>query len=97
MSELKYRWILHLIAIVILATLAIQGYWTYKNYLSGKQQLMNEVQESLDVAVDKYYTLLAQRSSFAFISTNNNEDFSFAFSDSIPKVNQLTVKSITDT
>lgn len=97
MSEHKYKWILYLIAGVIAATLAIQGYWTYKNYLAGKQQLMNDVQESLDIAVDKYYTLLAQRSSFAFVSTNNNEDFSFAFSDSIPKVNQLTVKSITDT
>ncbi len=97
MSEHKYKWILYLITVVIAATLAIQGYWTYKNYLSAKQQLMNDVQESLDIAVDKYYTLLAQRSSFSFISTNNNEDFSFAFSDSIQAKNRLTVKSISDT
>lgn len=66
MSELKYKWILYLISGVILATLAIQGYWTYKNYLSGKQQLINDVQVSLDTAIDQYYTQVAKEDAMYF-------------------------------
>ncbi len=41
-------------------TLVIQVYWNYKNYQTGKQQLINEVQISLDNAVDEYFTQLAK-------------------------------------
>lgn len=64
MNSLKYKGILYFIAAVILATLCIQGYWNYKNYLAGKQQLINDVQTSLDNAVDGYYTNLAKHQSF---------------------------------
>jgi len=68
MNNVKYRWILYFISSVIVATLCIQVYWNYKNYLSGKQQLMNDVQASLDTAVDNYYTQLAQQNAIAFIT-----------------------------
>lgn len=42
-------------------TLCIQVYWNYRNYQSGKQQLINDVQISLDNAVDQYYAAGAQR------------------------------------
>lgn len=66
MNDSKYRYILYIIVIVILSTIGIQAYWNYKNYLTSKQQLVNDVQISLDNAVDSYYTNLAKRSTFGF-------------------------------
>lgn len=66
MNRFKYKWILYFISIVILATLCIQGYWNYKNYQLGKQQLINDVQTSIDNAVDQYFTQLATKESFHF-------------------------------
>ncbi|MCB0428075.1 MAG: two-component sensor histidine kinase, partial [Mangrovimonas sp.] len=66
MKDSKFRWILHLIAVVTLSTIAIQVYWNYKNYLANKQQLINDVQVSLDKAVDDYYAQLAERTTVAF-------------------------------
>lgn len=67
MKELKYKGILYFIAAVIAATLCIQGYWIFKNYQSSKQQFLNDVQSSLDLAVDQYYTQLAAKTSFGLI------------------------------
>ena len=67
MNDIKYRWILYLISSVILITLCAQVYWNYKNYEIGKQQLINEVQSSIDKAVDNYYTHLAKNSSFNIV------------------------------
>jgi len=66
MNDLRYRWILYTIVIVILTTIGIQVYWNYKNYLNSKQQLINDVQVSLDKAVDDYYTNLAKKNTMAF-------------------------------
>lgn len=65
MNAKKYKWILYAITFVILCTIGIQVYWNYKNYLSNKQQLVNDVQTSLDKAVDDYYTNLAQQTTIA--------------------------------
>jgi len=66
MNDTRYRWILYTIVFVILATIGIQLYWNYKNYLNSKQQLVNDVQVSLDKAVDDYYAQLAERNTLAF-------------------------------
>jgi two-component system phosphate regulon sensor histidine kinase PhoR len=66
MNDSKYRYILYLIVLVIIATIGIQAYWNYKNYLANKQQLINDVQVSLDGAVDDYYANLAERSTIGF-------------------------------
>ncbi len=63
MNDKRYRWILYTIVTVIVATIAIQIYWNYKNYQTNKQQLINDVQISLDKAVDDYYTALAERTT----------------------------------
>ena len=63
MNETRYRWILYVIVTVIVATIAIQIYWNYKNYLNNKQQLINDVQVSLDKAVEDYYANLAERTT----------------------------------
>lgn len=68
MNKLKYKSILYFISLVILATLCIQVYWNFKNYQTGRQQLINDVQTSLDNAVDQYFTELATKSPFRTIN-----------------------------
>lgn len=65
MEKFNYRWMAYLIAAVILATICIQVYWNYNNYLTNKQQLINEMQIGLDNAVNSYYETLAQRNTVA--------------------------------
>jgi len=72
MNDLKYKWILNIIIVVILTTIGIQAYWNYKNYLTNKKQLTNEVQIRLDNAVDEYYTKLAENTTYKF-SFNEGE------------------------
>jgi hypothetical protein len=67
MNQFKYRWVLYFISGVILTTLCIQVYWNYKNYQLGKQQLINDVQTSLDHTVDQYYAQLATGESIEFM------------------------------
>ncbi|WP_343911725.1 HAMP domain-containing sensor histidine kinase [Aquimarina litoralis] len=52
--------------------MSIQIYWNFKNYVAGKQQLINEVQISLDNAVDQYYTDLAERNTIGFSSDSSD-------------------------
>lgn len=63
MNDSKYRYTLYLIIAVIMVTIGIQTYWNYKNYQSNKQQLIKDVQTSLDKSVDDYYTQLAQETT----------------------------------
>lgn len=71
MQKNKYRYLLYFITLVITVTLAIQVYWNYKNYQAGKQQLVNEMQISLDQAVDNYYIDLADRNTIGFASNSS--------------------------
>ncbi len=77
MNDKRYRWILYTIVFVIACTIGIQIYWNYKNYLINKQQLINDVQTSLDKAVDDYYANLAQKTTlgFAIDSTYQKDAF----------------------
>ncbi|MEO1030230.1 MAG: HAMP domain-containing sensor histidine kinase [Bacteroidota bacterium] len=63
MNDKRYQWILYTIVAVILVTIGIQVFWNYKNYQANKQQLINDVQASLDKAVDDYYADLAERTT----------------------------------
>lgn len=71
MNDKKYQWILYVIVFVILSTISIQVYWNYKNYLANKQQLINDVQVSLDNAIDTYYTDLAHENTIALTIDNS--------------------------
>ncbi|MFP4847005.1 sensor histidine kinase [Winogradskyella sp. PE311] len=66
MNDKRYKWILYTIVAVIAITIVIQVYWNYKNYQTNKQQLINDVQVSLDKAVDDYYAKLAQETTLGF-------------------------------
>ena len=63
MNDQRYQWILYTIVTVIITTIGIQVYWNYKNYQTNKQQLINDVQTSLDKAVDDYYAGVAQQNT----------------------------------
>lgn len=71
MNTSKLRVILYFIVLVIISTIAIQVYWNYKNYQINKQQLINDVQVSLDKAVNTYYENLTKENTLGFIF---NED-----------------------
>ncbi|MDU8885848.1 HAMP domain-containing sensor histidine kinase [Yeosuana sp. MJ-SS3] len=66
MDDSRYRWILYIIIFVILGTIGIQVYWNYKNYLINKQQFVNDVQISLDNAVESYFANLAEVNTIKF-------------------------------
>ena len=92
MNNIKYQQILYFISIVILLTLCVQGYWSYKNYLSEKRQLISDVQVSLDNAVDSYYTQLAKKNTLAYISDSVPSDSVFMgirLADLIPNEDSL--------
>ncbi|RLD30356.1 MAG: two-component sensor histidine kinase [Bacteroidetes bacterium] len=75
MNDKRYKWILYVIVFVILGTITIQVYWNYKNYLVNKQQLVNDVQQSLDNAVETYFAHLAENNTIAFAFDTINSNF----------------------
>jgi two-component system phosphate regulon sensor histidine kinase PhoR len=92
MNDTRYKWILYTIVTVIVITIGIQIYWNYKNYQANKQQLINEVQISLDKAVDDYYTDLAKQTTMGFSFEGVNTDSLFieggAFSDVLKDIDK---------
>ena len=90
---------LYAISAAILATAGIQFYWNYKNYQAQKQQLINEVQISLDKAVDDYYTKLARETTFGFsfdeTSASDLLDESSDFNTIIQKID-ASAKNLTN-
>lgn len=67
MNTKKFNWIFYLIAATIVVTIAVQFYWNYNNYLNNKTRISNEIQISLDNAVEEYYSTLSKESFFAII------------------------------
>lgn len=86
MKSKTHTWILYVISAVIVATICIQVYWNYKNYLVNKQQLINEIQISLDKAVDDYYTDLAQNSTVGFTFDRNAQNKGFGKDSTLRKI-----------
>lgn len=75
MNSKKSNRIVWLISATIVATIVIQFYWNYKNYLENKKRVTNEIQISLDNALDEYYSNISKNNFFTIInidSLNNN-------------------------
>lgn len=85
MHNRNFKTILYFIGVVILITLSIQLYWNYKNFQSGKQQLINEVQTSLDNAIDNYYVDLADKNTVGISTVNGGGIFQNPQLDSLYK------------
>ena len=52
-------------------TIAVQLYWNYNNYLDNKQRVKNEIQNSIDTAIDEYYSDLSKDNFFAIFSADS--------------------------
>ena len=72
MNTQKYQWLFYLITATIIATIGVQFYWNYKNYEENKRQITNEIQLSLDNAVEEYYSSLAKSDFLTIIDNNSN-------------------------
>ncbi|WP_439131081.1 sensor histidine kinase [Polaribacter sp.] len=70
MNTQKYKWIFYLISLTIIATIGVQFFWNYKNYEENKQRVANEIQLSLDNAVEEYYSLLAKSNFLTIINAD---------------------------
>jgi len=78
MDAKKQHWTLYFITATIVLTIAVQLYWNYNNYLDNKQRVQNEIQSSLDTAIDEYYTDLSKSNFFTIIdydSINSKSSF----------------------
>lgn len=91
MNTTKLRGILYFIVFVIASTIAIQVYWNYKNYQINKQQLINDVQVSLDNSVALYYENLTKQNTLGLVFNDKEEDSFFEtdgkFSSIIKNIN----------
>ena len=67
MKTQKYNWILYFISATIIMTIAVQFYWNYKNYQQNKQRVVNEIQISLDNAIEQYFVDLSKETYFTII------------------------------
>lgn len=76
MKQQRANWILYFIIATIAITVAVQVYWNYKNYQVNKQQFINQVQISLDNAVEAYYADIVKKDRVMFVSMNAN-DFNY--------------------
>jgi len=72
MNTKKYRWVLYLITLTVVATISVQVYWNYKNYQQNKQRVLNEIQISLDTALEEYFADVAKNSRIAFLDTSSD-------------------------
>jgi two-component system phosphate regulon sensor histidine kinase PhoR len=71
MNAKKQHWTLYFITATIVLTIAVQLYWNYNNYVDNKQRVKNEIQSSLDIAIDEYYSDLSKSNFFAIINNDS--------------------------
>jgi len=65
------------------ATIGVQFYWNYKNYEENKQRVANEIQLSLDNAVEEYYSSLAKSNFITIIGKNTTDSKKLKIFDAI--------------
>lgn len=82
MNTQKYSWILYLIVTTIITTITVQIYWNFKNYAQNKQRVTNEIQLSLDNAVEEYYSSLAKSNFITIVESDYEENRKTTFKNS---------------
>ncbi|WP_400074832.1 sensor histidine kinase [Winogradskyella sp. R77965] len=73
MSSKNFNWILYSIAATILVTIAVQFYWNYKNFQLNKQRVTNDIQLSLDNALEEYYANIAKTDFLTIINRGSEK------------------------
>ncbi|MBJ7880308.1 sensor histidine kinase [Gelidibacter salicanalis] len=72
MTTKNYLWILYAITATIVITIGVQVYWNYTNYELNKQRVTNEIQLSIDNALEEYYAEIAKSSFFTIIKPDTS-------------------------
>lgn len=101
MNSRKHLLILSFITLTIIATVGIQFYWNHKNYEQNKQRVINEIQQSLNDAVNNYFTDLSKDKFYAIVKgkdANKNTDSNIfsSFFGGFNKKNKNTKKKLTN-
>ncbi len=65
---------LYFIIVTIALTLMVQLYWNYKNYQKNLQSFQNDVQISLDNALEVYYANLTEKNHMTFIDLDAKDN-----------------------
>lgn len=81
MNAKKQHWTLYFITATIVLTIAVQLYWNYNNYVDNKQRVKNEIQSSLDTAIDEYYTDVSKSNFFSIINYDSINTKNDLFND----------------
>lgn len=76
MNDKKHSRIIYWISAIVLCTIGLQLYWNISNYRISKQQLINDANQTLDQALENYYTNLAKNNYVGFLydSDKNEKD-----------------------
>lgn len=84
MTTKNSLWILYAITATIVITIAAQLYWNYNNYKLNKQRVTNEIQLSIDNALEEYYAEIAKSDFLTIIKSGNKSIIDSSDSKSNP-------------
>jgi two-component system phosphate regulon sensor histidine kinase PhoR len=74
MNKKNYKWVVSFISITIIITIAVQVYWNYREYKINREQLIRNVQRSLDNGVEDYYANLTRSGMITYNSVDSIHD-----------------------
>lgn len=76
MDQKKINYIIALISLTILSTIGIQLFWNYENYKTNELLLSNEIQNSIEETIEKYYKESLEKRTITLVDTNSDSDVS---------------------
>lgn len=87
-----------LITLTLLLTIGIQLFWNIKNLEINKQRIVNEVQQSLNEAIEEYYSAKTKTDYVTIVSDNLQNIFKKnelnTYNKDLPELNSKNIKSI---
>lgn len=86
MTTKNYQWILYAITATIVITIGVQIYWNYNNYQLNKQRVSNEIQLSIDNALEEYYAEIAKSDFLTIIKSDKTIGLGSSISEGISKL-----------
>ncbi|OBX22423.1 two-component system phosphate regulon sensor histidine kinase PhoR [Gelidibacter algens] len=93
MTAKNYLWILYAITATIFITIGVQVYWNYTNYQLNRQRVSNEIQLSLDNALEEYYAEIAKSDFLTIIKPDKTTDVGSDISEEISKLSNVFTKA----
>ena len=87
MNTNKYTWLLYFITLTIVSTIGVQFYLNFNNYEENKQRVKNEIQLSLDNAIEEYYSSLAKKDFLTILEPSKDKiDIKFSTEGSFDSI-----------